>query len=80
MKMAAARRSSSLKSKATRITHQKFSLRTFHGPFGSAHRRRTEPARLFDALSDMVDAKAIERGETDRIWRMVWELQSGNVG
>ena len=53
-----------------------------------------------DALSDMVEAKAIgewlkrpnpafegstplqviERGETDRIWRMIWELQSGNTG
>ena len=55
---------------------------------------------LFDALSDMVDSKAIgqwlkapnpafdgstplqviERGETDRIWRMIWELQTGNAG
>ena len=69
-------------------------------PGGPAQKRMTELTRLFDALSDMVDAKAIgawlkqpnpafdgssplqviERGETDRIWRMVWELQAGNVG
>src|SRR5438046_9329727 len=65
-------------------------------PGGSAQKRLTELARLFDALSDMVEAKAIgewlkrpnpafdgstplqviERGETDRIWRMIWELQT----
>lgn len=69
-------------------------------PSGSAQKRLTELTRLFDTLSDMVDAKAIgewlrqpnpafdgstplqviERGETDRIWRMIWELQSGNAG
>lgn len=69
-------------------------------PGGPAQKRMTELTRLFDALSDMVDAKAIgawlkqpnpafdgssplqviERGETDRIWRMVWELQTGNTG
>ena len=69
-------------------------------PSGSAQKRLTELTRLFDALSDMVDAKAIgewlkqpnpafdgstplqviERGETDRIWRMIWELQTGNTG
>ncbi len=69
-------------------------------PGGSAQKRLTELTRLFDALSDLVDAKAIgqwlkqpnpafegstplqviERGETDRIWRMVWELRTGNAG
>ena len=69
-------------------------------PGGSAQMRLAELTRLFDALSDMVDAKAIgawlkrpnpafdgstplqviERGETDRIWRMIWELQTGNTG
>jgi hypothetical protein len=69
-------------------------------PGGSAKKRLTELTRLFDALSDMVEAKAIgewlkrpnpafdgstplqviERGETDRIWRMIWELQTGNTG
>ena len=69
-------------------------------PGGSAQKRLTELMRLFDALSDMVEAKAIgewlkrpnpafegstplqviERGETDRIWRMIWELQTGNTG
>jgi DNA-binding transcriptional regulator YiaG len=69
-------------------------------PGGSAQKRLTELARLFAALSDMVEAKAIgewlkrpnpafegstplqviERGETDRIWRMIWELQTGNTG
>ena len=66
-------------------------------PGGPAQKRMTELTRLFDALSDMVDAKAIgawlkqpnpafdgstplqviERGETDRIWRMVYFLESG---
>jgi Antitoxin Xre/MbcA/ParS C-terminal toxin-binding domain len=56
--------------------------------------------RLFDALSELVDPKAIaswlktsnpsfegstplqiiERGETDRLWRMIWQLESGNSG
>jgi DNA-binding transcriptional regulator YiaG len=69
-------------------------------PSGSAQKRLTELTRLFDALSAMVDAKAIgdwlkqpnpafdgstplqviERGETDQIWRMIWELQTGNTG
>lgn len=69
-------------------------------PSGSAQKRFTELTRLFDTLSDLVDAKAvgdwlkqpnpafdgstplqvIERGETDRIWRMIWELQTGNTG
>jgi len=64
-------------------------------PSGSAQKRLTELTRLFDALSDLVEAKAkrpnpafdgstplqvIERGETDRIWRMIWELQTGNTG
>ena len=69
-------------------------------PGGSAQKRLTELTRLFDDLSDMVDAKAIgewlkqpnpafdgstplqviERGETDRIWRVIWELQTGNTG
>jgi transcriptional regulator with XRE-family HTH domain len=69
-------------------------------PSASAQKRITELKRLFDALSDLVDAKAIgpwlkransafdgstplqviERGETDRLWRMIWELQSGNTG
>ena len=69
-------------------------------PSGSAQKRLTELTRLFDVLSDLVEAKALgewlkrpnpafdgstplqvmERGETDRIWRMVWELQTGNTG
>ena len=69
-------------------------------PSGSAQKRLTELTRLFDALSDLVEAKVIgqwlkqpnpafegstplqvlERGETDRIWRMVWELRTGNAG
>jgi DNA-binding transcriptional regulator YiaG len=69
-------------------------------PSGPARKRLTELTRLFDALSDMVDAKGIgewlkypnpafdgstplqvlERGETDRLWRMIWELRTGNVG
>jgi DNA-binding transcriptional regulator YiaG len=69
-------------------------------PSGAAQKRLIELTRLFDALSEMVDAKAIgdwlkhpnqalhgstplqviERGETDRLWRMIWELQTGNVG
>jgi DNA-binding transcriptional regulator YiaG len=69
-------------------------------PSGSAQNRLTELTRLFDALSEMVNARAIgewlkqpnpafdgstplqviERGETDRIWRMIWELQTGNTG
>lgn len=69
-------------------------------PSGSAQRRLAELARLFEALAEMVDPKAIgewlkrpspafdgstplqviERGETDRIWRMIWELQTGNTG
>jgi hypothetical protein len=69
-------------------------------PSGSARKRVTELTRLFDALSAMVDAKAIgewlkqpnpafdgstplqviERGEGDRIWRLIWELQAGNTG
>ena len=69
-------------------------------PSGSAKQRFAELTRLFDALAEMVDAKAIgawlkqpnsafdgstplqviERGETDRIWRMIWELQTGNTG
>jgi DNA-binding transcriptional regulator YiaG len=68
-------------------------------PGNPAQKRLTELTRLFDALSDLVDPKAIgpwlkesnpafegstplqviERGEADRIWRMIWELQSGNV-
>lgn len=71
-----------------------------HPPGNPAQKRLTELTRLFDALSDLVDPKAIgpwlkrsnpalegstplqviERGEADRIWRMIWELQSGNVG
>ena len=69
-------------------------------PGGPAQKRLTELTRLFDALSDTVEAKAIgewlkrpnpafdgstplqviERGEIDRIWRMIWELQTGNTG
>ena len=69
-------------------------------PSGSAQKRLTEVMRLFDALSELVEPKAIgewlkkpnpaldgstplqviERGEGDRIWRLIWELQSGNTG
>jgi hypothetical protein len=69
-------------------------------PSGSAQKRLTEVMRLFDALSELVEPKAIgawlkrpnpaldgstplqviERGEGDRIWRLIWELQAGNTG
>jgi DNA-binding transcriptional regulator YiaG len=69
-------------------------------PGPSARKRLTELTRLFDALSELVDRKAIpswlgtsnpsfegstplqviERGEIDRLWRMIWQLESGNSG
>jgi DNA-binding transcriptional regulator YiaG len=59
-----------------------------------------EVTRLFDALAELIKAKAIgpwmqqpnpafdgstplqviERGETDRLWRMIWHLREGNPG
>lgn len=32
------------------------------------------------ALDGSTPLQVIERGETDRIWRMIWELQTGNTG
>jgi hypothetical protein len=32
------------------------------------------------ALDGSTPLQVIERGETDRIWRMIWEIQAGNVG
>ena len=69
-------------------------------PGPSAQKKLTELTRLFDALSELVDPKAIaswlktsnpsfegstplqviERGETDRLWRMIWQLEAGNSG
>jgi len=69
-------------------------------PGPSAQKKLTELTRLFDALSELVDRKAIaswlktsnpgfegstplqviERGEIDRLWRMIWQLESGNSG
>jgi DNA-binding transcriptional regulator YiaG len=37
--------------------------------------KQSNPA--FDGSTPL---QVIERGETDRIWRMIWELQSGNTG
>jgi len=36
-----------------------------------------EPNPAFDGSTPL---QVIERGETDRIWRMIWELQTGNTG
>ena len=69
-------------------------------PQRSNQQKLKELVRLFDALSDVVQPKAIgpwllrpnpafdgstplqviERGEGDRIWRMIWELREGNSG
>lgn len=69
-------------------------------PQRSNQQKLKELVRLFDALSDIVQPKAIgpwllrpnpafdgstplqviERGEGDRIWRMIWELREGNSG
>ena len=69
-------------------------------PQRSSAQKVREVARLFDALSDLIEAKAIgpwlqrpnpqfdgstplqviERGEADRIWRMIWQLRDGNSG
>jgi hypothetical protein len=35
------------------------------------------PAEMAEALCHLVDAKGIERGESDRLWRMIYELESG---
>jgi hypothetical protein len=35
------------------------------------------PNRVLEGSTPL---QVIERGETDRIWRMIWELQSGNSG
>jgi DNA-binding transcriptional regulator YiaG len=32
------------------------------------------------AFEGSTPLQVIERGETDRIWRMIWELQTGNTG
>ena len=36
-----------------------------------------KPNRAFQDLSPL---QVIERGESDRIWRMLWELGEGNLG
>ncbi len=36
--------------------------------------------RANSAFDGSTPLQVIERGETDRIWRMIWELQSGNAG
>ena len=36
-----------------------------------------EPNPAFDGSTPL---QVIERGETDRIWRMIWELKTGNTG
>jgi hypothetical protein len=36
-----------------------------------------QPNPAFDGSTPL---QVIERGETDRIWRMIWELQTGNAG
>lgn len=69
-------------------------------PQRSSTQKIREVTRLFDALADIIKAKAIsewlqrpnkqfdgstplqviERGETDRLWRMIWQLREGNSG
>jgi DNA-binding transcriptional regulator YiaG len=69
-------------------------------PQRSSAQKIREVTRLFDALADIIKAKAIgswlqqpnqafdgstplqviERGETDRLWRMIWYLREGNPG
>ena len=69
-------------------------------PQRSSAQKIREVTRLFDALADIIQAKAIgpwlqrpnghfdgstplqviERGETDRLWRMIWQLRDGNAG
>jgi DNA-binding transcriptional regulator YiaG len=36
-----------------------------------------QPNKQFDGSSPL---QVIERGETDRIWRMIWQLRGGNSG
>jgi DNA-binding transcriptional regulator YiaG len=35
------------------------------------------PNKQFDGSTPL---QVIERGETDRLWRMIWQLREGNVG
>jgi DNA-binding transcriptional regulator YiaG len=69
-------------------------------PQRSSAQKLKEVTRMFDALADIIQAKAIgpwlqqpnvqfegstplqviERGEGDRIWRMIWQLREGNSG
>ena len=69
-------------------------------PQRSSAQKIREVMRLFDALSDIIKARAIgpwlqqpndrfdgstplqvmERGENDRLWRMIWQLREGNSG
>jgi hypothetical protein len=69
-------------------------------PQRSSAQKIREVTRLFDALSDIIRAKAIgpwlqrpngafdgstplqvmERGENDRLWRMIWQIREGNAG
>jgi DNA-binding transcriptional regulator YiaG len=36
-----------------------------------------EPNKQFDGSTPL---QVIERGETDRLWRMIWQLREGNSG
>lgn len=69
-------------------------------PQRSSTQKVKEVTRLFDALADIIKAKAIgpwlqrpnkqfdgstplqviERGESDRLWRMIWQLREGSSG
>jgi len=69
-------------------------------PQRSSVQKIREVTRLFDALADIIKAKAIggwlqlpnkqfdgstplqviERGETDRLWQMIWQLREGHSG
>jgi hypothetical protein len=35
------------------------------------------PNKQFDGSTPL---QVIERGETDRLWRMIWQLREGNAG
>ena len=90
-----------LRSDLTRLTG--YSLRSVDKwaagdtPSVAAQKQLTEMNRLFDALSDVMEAgtlgtwlktpnaafdgstplQVIERGETDRLWRMIYHLETG---
>ena len=37
-------------------------------------------AKSNPALEGLTPLQVIERGESERIWRIVWQLREGNVG